>query len=214
MTATWVREAGLRGHVKPCLVILAAGASSRLGTCKALAPITPRCALELLLESGAVLDTAPALVVSGADHAALARALPRGVALARNAQWSAGRTGSVATAARVRSGQDLCLAPVDVPLVPRFVFETLARAWVGAGSPARGWLAPRHAGRTGHPIVVGRALLAELVEELAGFGPDTPLRALRMRAAPLLSVDVECSAILDDFDTPADWRALQARFCT
>jgi hypothetical protein len=52
------------------------------------------------------------------------------------------------------------------------------------------------------------------VEELAGFGPDTPLHALRSRADPLLCVDVTESAVLDDFDSPSDWRALRARFST
>jgi molybdenum cofactor cytidylyltransferase len=203
-----------RAHVKPALVILAAGASSRLGTCKALAPITPRCALELLLEAGAGLDEVPPLVVSGAHHDRIARALPSGAALVRNARWSQGRTGSVAIAASVRSGRDLCLAPVDVPLVPRAVFEALASAWREAGSPSRGWLAPRHAARTGHPVIVGRDLARVLVEELAGFGPDTPLRALRSRADPLIALDVDHVEVLDDFDTPADLRALQTRFCT
>jgi CTP:molybdopterin cytidylyltransferase MocA len=141
------------------------------------------------------------------------RALPQGAALARNARWSSGRTGSVALAAALRRGRDLCLAPVDVPLVTRPVFAALELAWVSAGSPARGWLAPRHAGRTGHPIVVGRALLAELVEELAGFGASTPLRELRGRADPVWTVDVDEAAVLDDFDTPSDLLALQARFC-
>jgi molybdenum cofactor cytidylyltransferase len=135
------------------------------------------------------------------------------VALVRNPRWSEGRTGGVALAAAVRRGRDLCLAPVDVPLVPRSVFAELAHAWAKAGSPARGWLAPRHAGRPGHPIVVGRALLAALVEELAGFGAATPLRALRERADPLWTVEVDDAAVLDDFDTQADLAGLRARFC-
>ena len=159
-----------------------------------------------------MLDGAPALVVSGADHAAIARALPSGAALVRNARWAEGRTGSVALAAAVRRGSDLCLAPVDVPLVPAAVFDALARAWTAAGSPERGWLAPRQSARVGHPVVVGRALLALLVEELADLGAQTPLRELRSRADPLLAVDVESSAVLDDFDTPADLRTLRARF--
>jgi len=58
-------------------VILAAGASSRLGQCKALLPLpspagkesTP---IELLAEAGAAMDGAVPLVVTGADHAAIA----------------------------------------------------------------------------------------------------------------------------------------------
>jgi molybdopterin-guanine dinucleotide biosynthesis protein A len=99
--------------VKPALIVLAAGASERLGECKALASITPRTPLELLLENGAVFDDVPPLVVTGADHARIQRAVPAGVAIAFNARWSAGRTGGVQLAALLRTGCDLCLAPVD-----------------------------------------------------------------------------------------------------
>jgi hypothetical protein len=69
--------------VKPALVILAAGASTRLGTCKALASITPRCALEVLLENGQVLDDVSPLVVTGKDHDAIVRAIERMVLASR-----------------------------------------------------------------------------------------------------------------------------------
>ncbi len=194
--------------MKPALVVLAAGASARLGECKALVALTPRTPLELLLENGVVFDGAPPLVVTGVDHARIQRALPPGVAIAFNARWSTGRTSSVQCAHALRVGLDLCIAPVDVPLVPRSVFEALSQAWHAHGSPARGWLAPRHGDRFGHPIVVGRALL----EELAGFEPAEPLRGLRERALPLVSVPVECPEILDDLDCPGDFERLRSRF--
>jgi molybdenum cofactor cytidylyltransferase len=194
--------------VKPALVILAAGKSSRLGQCKALASIAPENALELLVRSGAAFDAIPPLVVSGADHALIASALPRGVEIAFNERWERGRTGGIQLAARVRAGFDLCLAPVDVPLVPREVFDALAQAWVEAGSPARGWLAPRCARGFGHPIVVGRALL----EEISGLDPDEPLSSLRKRAEPLAAIEVLSDAILDDLDTPEDLERMRARF--
>lgn len=193
--------------MKPALAILAAGASTRLGTCKALAAITPHNALELLSNAGSVCNGAPVLVVSGADHAAIQRALPPGLALAWNTRWSSGRTSTVAVAASLRRGLDLCIAPVDVPLVDRGVFEALCSAWAAAGAPPRGWLAPRFASKFGHPIVLGRALL----EELAGFEAGAPLSRLRARADPLLSVAVETASILDDLDTPADLEILRAR---
>jgi CTP:molybdopterin cytidylyltransferase MocA len=195
--------------VKPALVILAAGASRRLGEPKALVDIGGRTPLEHLLAAGAILDEAPALVVTGADHARIEAALPSGVEAARNESWAEGRTGGVLLASRLRAGRDLCLAPVDVPLVPREVFESLARAWLAAGSPPRGWLAPRvRAGkefRHGHPVIAGRALLCEL--EL-----DAPLRDLRVRASPLLDVEVVSERILDDLDTPADLARLRSLF--
>ena len=197
----------------PALVILAAGESARLGACKALVrlrrkePATP---LGLLLEAGAVLDDAP-LVVTGADHTRIAAALPKGIEALENPAWAAGRTGGVARAALRRPGRDLCIAPVDVPLVPASVFAALAVAWHEAGAPARGWLAPwvERAGarRFGHPVIVGR----ELAAHLADWPPGRALRELRDRADPLLAVRVEAAEILDDLDGPEDLDALRRR---
>lgn len=194
--------------MKPALVVMAAGASERLGECKALAAITPRSPLELLLAAGAIFDDAAPLVVTGADHERIQRAVPRGVAIAFNPQWRLGRTSGIQLARALRCGLDLCLAPVDVPIVPRAVFDALSRAWHAAGAPAQGWLAPQHDSRFGHPIIVGRVLL----EELSTLAPDEPLQRLRTRAQPLFSISVESAEVLDDLDIPADLALMRARF--
>ncbi|MAF66808.1 MAG: hypothetical protein CMJ84_14265 [Planctomycetes bacterium] len=194
--------------MKPALVLLAAGASTRLGRCKALVDLGGATPLARLLRAGSCLDEIAPLVVTGADHAPIAAALPPGADLLQHRSWAAGRSGGIAHAARARSERDLCLAPVDVPLVPSAVFEALAATWEAAGAPARGWLAPRHGERHGHPLVLGHLLAAELTE----LDPDTPLRALRDRAEPLLEVAVEAREVLDDLDRPADLARLRLRF--
>jgi CTP:molybdopterin cytidylyltransferase MocA len=159
------------------------------------------------------LDAAPPLVIAGADHDEIAAAAPRGVEVLFNPDWHTGRTSGVRLAAAHRPGLDLCLAPVDVPLVPAAVFLALRRAWIAAASPTRGWLAPCLASppggapRFGHPVVAGRGLLAEL----GSLAPDDPLRTLRERAEPLFSVSVPHPEILDDLDTPEDFRRLLRR---
>jgi CTP:molybdopterin cytidylyltransferase MocA len=199
---------------KPALVILAAGESRRLGQCKALVPIAPECPLELLVRAGACLDDAPPLVIAGADRDAIARALPSGAEIAFNPQWAASRTAGVRVAAELRPGFDLCVAPVDVPLVPSAVFESLLAAWRERGAPSRGWLAPSYAPPSapenlshGHPIVIGH----DLAPALAALEPDAPLRALRAMADPVWSVAVLDDAILDDLDTPEDLARMRAK---
>lgn len=195
----------------PALVILAAGASERLGTCKALADLGGTTPLESLCASGAVCTSAPILVVAGAHAREIAAALPRGCELCVNEDWSSGRTGSLRCAIRARRGFDLCLAPVDVPLVPRAVFEALLEAWRAAGAPPRGWLAPcvvqggirRH----GHPLLLGREL-AEAVLQAPG---QPALKEFRARAVPLLEIEVAAAEVLDDLDTPADLFELRRR---
>lgn len=204
----------------PALVILAAGESARLGRCKALVPLTPRTPLELLCAAGAPITEragVPTLVITGAHHDEIAAAAPPGVEVVRNPDWRAGRSGGVFLATSHRPGRDLCLAPVDVPLVPAAVFEELLRAWTDAGSPARGWLAPswrppsgganRIPPRFGHPVVIGRDLLLGL----GALGPDIPLRRLRDTADPVFSAAVDTPAILDDLDSPEDFSRLTVR---
>ena len=192
----------------PALVILAAGASRRLGQCKALARLGPRTVLARLLEAAADgLGATPALVVTGAQGAEIAAAGPWAAELLANPDWAAGRTRGLALAAAHLAGRDLCVAPVDVPLVPAEVFAGLAGAWRAAGAPPRGWLAPRCGERFGHPLILGR----ELVASLATWDADRPLKELRALAQPLLAWPTERAEVLDDLDTPADLERLRRR---
>lgn len=194
------------------LVILAAGESSRLSTCKALVPITPLPPLVLLRDAAAGLGGPAPLVVTGADHAAIASAAIAGLELVHNTGWSAGRTGGVHLAAEQRPGHDLLVAPVDTPLVPSGVFAALARAWEAAGRPPRGWAGPwirdeRGLRAFGHPVVIGRELASRVPE----IGSGAPLSRLRDLAKPLLAVEVDSPAILDDLDTLEDLLRIRTR---
>ncbi len=199
--------------MRPALVILAAGASRRLGRCKALVPLPSpdggeRTPIELLAEAGRDFDGAVPLVVTGADHEAIATSgvVERaGAEVLRNEGWASGRTGGLLLAARHRPGLDLCVSPVDVPLVPRRVFRALLDAWAARGAPGSGWLAPSHGSNFGHPLVLGR----DLLRELGAVDPGTPLRALRSHGKPVFTVEVGSSEILDDLDTPADLERLR-----
>lgn len=197
-------------------MVLAAGASRRLGEPKALADLGGRSALARLCAALAADGGAPVLVVTGrhdAEIRAHAEAEGLDVELLHNPDWERGRTSSVARAARRWPGADLLVAPVDVPLVSASLVAGLVAEWDTLGRPARGWLAPCVASpggverRFGHPVVLG----AELAQEAADLAPDRPLRLLRERAAPLASLDTDDAAILDDLDTASDLAALRRR---
>ncbi len=186
-------------------VVLAAGESRRLGEPKALAQLGPRCALEHLLSALAVVDPSP-LVITGAHDSEIRARLGSLADCLANPHWSEGRTSGVLLARATLPSRDLLIAPVDVPLVAAATVAHLAQAWHAAGEPELGWLAPRlgEQGPFGHPVIVGRTLLATLED-------GKELRSLRERAQPLEFLAVADPAIVDDLDTPADLARLRRR---
>ena len=191
--------------MKPALVVLAAGASERLGRNKALVRLGDSTILEQHLAAGSGLDDVPPLVVTGKYHEEIAAHVVDRAECVFNPNWSEGRTGGIRLARERRPGRALLLAPVDVPAVPREVFDALCARWLEAGAPENGWLAPSFEGRFGHPVVVGPALLERISEQDA----DLPLKTLRVQAEPLLALACDSAAILNDLDTPEDLRALE-----
>ncbi len=200
--------------MKPAVVILAAGASERLGECKALVDLGGHSAVARLIRAARHAGAEEICVVSGAHHGRIAAELERTpcepcVQLLYNEGWRAGRSGSLALAAAALPGRALLIAPVDVPLVSGEVFECLLRAWAEADDPPRGWLAPyvEPGRRHGHPLILGR----ELAAKLPAAEPRAPLRLLRTLADPLWGLRVSDPAILDDLDTQADLALLRLR---
>lgn len=197
----------------PALVVLAAGASRRLGRCKATAPLAGRTAVDRLLDAALAVHE-HAWVVTGAHHDEIAAALAgrASVSLLHHADWAAGRSGSVARAVRELPRRDLLVAPVDCPLVGPGVHRALLAAWQRAQAPPLGWCAPRTAVapaavRHGHPVLLGRDLLARV----AAGPPDRPLKDWRAEARPLLDARVEDLSVLDDLDTSEDLSRLSQR---
>lgn len=187
--------------VPPDAIVLAAGASSRMGVPKALLRIGDRTALEhlvaVLLEGG----VRRVVVVLGA-HSCRVRSgvsLPD-VTLVRHDGWSAGRTSSLQAGLRAlpRGGSACLLAPVDMPLVRP---ETVRALVAAATRPASAGtvLAPRHADRHGHPVL----LPCSAYPAIERLGPDEPLRDL-LRELPRDAVPVDDPGVLLDLDTPAD----------
>ncbi len=197
----------------PALLLLAAGASTRLGFPKALAELGGHSVLERLLAAGRSMNGAPRLVVVGAHAREIAARLPQGVELCLHEGWRAGRTSSIQAGLARRVGRDVCLAPADTPLVLERTFEALVQSWEAHGAPAQGWLAPyvrdgpEAALHYGHPVILGRGL-AQIV---LAADPTTALRCLRERAEPLLGLEVDDPAILDRLKVAADLARLRKR---
>jgi CTP:molybdopterin cytidylyltransferase MocA len=186
-------------------IVLAAGASTRMGAPKASLLLGGRPALAWVLE--ACRDLAPAIVVAGA-HPDAVRSVAGNARVVVNETWARGRLTSIRAGldALPRSAEAFLLWPVDVPLagaaVPLLLdaFENRKkeRAWV-----------PSHGMKRGHPLLLAK----DVAEEIRALGDDDSLRAVvRSLDERKLLVHVECDdpAILEDMDTPEDRARLES----
>ncbi len=181
-------------------LVLAAGASSRMGSPKALLPVDGRPAVECVAATLAAAGADPVIVVLGCDADRIRAAADlSGVSVVEHPGWKAGRTSSIQAglAAVPAEAQGVLLAPVDIPLFQEASVRALVEAL--AGSDDAIFAVPTHGGRGGHPVLLGRALFVSI----EALGPDEPLREL-LQANPRLDVALEDEGVLADFNTPGD----------
>lgn len=192
-------------------LVLAAGASTRMGRPKAALPVGGVPALRRVLQAAAAAGLGPAVVVSGADPTAVRDAAagadppPR---LVEHPGWAQGRTSSLQAGllALPPGTAAFLLWPVDVCLVGPEVVRALLEARREQPA-ARAWV-PSHAGRRGHPALFA----SQVTPAFLALGPDAPAReVLRALAGQGAVVHVPAGEeVLRDLDTPADLAAAEA----
>jgi molybdenum cofactor cytidylyltransferase len=191
-------------------LILAAGASSRMGQPKALLSYQGESFLDRLVRLFSA-PCEPVIVVLGHD-AELIRAKSERLSSAwvvvnptpEDGQLSSLQRGLMALHPEC-DGVVFC--PVDLPAVaPETVCrvaETLAGIEVGEQAPLL--VIPRFAGRRGHPVGIRRELFAEILSLPPGARASDVIHN-RLDAA--IYVDGEDPGIHRDIDTPADYHSL------
>lgn len=185
-------------------VILAAGASSRMGRRKPFLPIggdtflTRVC--RTLLEAG----TDDLVVVAGPEHAAVADAVRAAGLRARvveNARRDEGQLSSllVGLAVADRPGVDAILVHlVDAPLVRPETVHAVLEAFRRTQAPI---VRPEVGGRHGHPVLFSRRVFDDLRRADPAVGAKAVVHA---HAAEVCSVPVDDEGAWRDFDTPDD----------
>jgi molybdenum cofactor cytidylyltransferase len=183
-------------------IILAAGASSRMGTPKALLDYRGETFLDRLIRVlGTVCD--PVVVALG-YHAEEIRAKVHGRArFVVNPDPSRGQLSSLQTAlAEVPDdAEGFLFLPVDCPAAEPETVRQIVEALQSTGERL---VIPRFEGRRGHPVCARRELIAEFL----ALPPEGQAKeVVRRHAAHYL--DTLDAGVLSDIDDPEAYRMLQ-----
>lgn len=193
-------EAG--AHVIPA-IILAAGASTRMGTAKALMDAGGRTFVRRILETLRDAGVEAAVVVVRAADAAIAAEIVatgfgRAVVNPRAEQGQVTSLLAGLDAVDAPSVDAVLVTLVDVPLItPATVRALCNRAPAASASVIRAVYRGRH----GHPVIFKRVLF----DRLRAADPAVGAKAV-VRSAVVEDLAVDDPGVVEDVDTPEDYR--------
>ncbi len=176
-----------------------------MGAFKPLLPFGPHTVIEQVLSVVQEAGVGTIRVVVGWDGHHLIPVLERrGVPWVENERYPGGMYTSIQAGARALPSdvRAFFMLPADMPLVRA---ETLVRMIAEWDREPAGILYPRHKGRRGHPPLIDRAYVPEILGEV----PPGGLRALLARhVEDARDIDVADPGIQVDLDTPEDYRSI------
>jgi len=191
-------------------IVLAAGASSRMGQAKAALPLgqtgetVVARVVRTLLEGG----VPNMVVVAGAHIDAVRAAMPRHESRARVIEhlgWAQGQLSSLLAGLDAIDDPLLEAAVVtlvDVPLVRSATVADVIAAWRRTRAPI---VRPAQGSRHGHPVIFDRSIFADLRSADPNIGAKAVFALHRER---ICNVEVQDAGAFDDIDTPEDYRKI------
>lgn len=189
-------------------IILAAGASSRMGTPKALLDYRGETFVGRLVR---VLETScnPVIVVLGYNAHLLRQEVPAAAQVVINPDPSRGQLSSLQTglAALPAEADGFAFIPVDSPAVAEDTVAKLARTFEQR-DPSTLFVIPRQSSKRGHPVFAVRSIAAEI---LALPATAEAREVVHAHVDLTQYVDVNDSGIFTDVDDPEAYRQLKER---
>jgi molybdenum cofactor cytidylyltransferase len=190
-------------------IVLAAGASTRMGRPKALLDFDGRACLELVLD--ALQGHLSPIVVLGPNFGEIQKQVDlRGVRKIINHDVELGPSHSLKVALMLPSprAEAFLFMPVDYPLLRASDVARIVDAYEAKEDPRKAIFIPSHAMRRGHPVLFRKDLAREFLDLPA---PATPRDVINRDPGRLAYVDFPEAYVLMDMDTPEDYvRCLEA----
>lgn len=192
--------------MKNAVLILAAGAASRMQQAKMLLPFASGNILShIVAEARAVKPDCICLVTGYYHDEILSKVNTAGLYLVQNANWETGMASSIKTGleALMKKHPDLAsvlIAVSDQPYVSHEIFENMIRL---QQETKKGIVAAKYGSVTGTPVLFDQKYFSSLLQLQGDRGAKT---ILQKHPEDMVTVDFPQGAI--DIDTPEDYERL------
>lgn len=184
-------------------LVLAAGESKRMGRSKQLLPFADKTILETVIDRITQSTVDETLVVLGANRKEIeevTKDLP--VKSVYNPRFKEGMLSSVQKgfASLPEEAEAVLVFLADQPMVPSSVIDQVVRAY---RSTKKGIVLPVFGQKRGHPVLIS----TKYSKDVPHLDPEIGLRALvHNHPEDILEVDLDSSSVLEDIDTPEDYK--------
>ncbi len=181
-------------HTTGCdCIVLAAGASRRMGRCKLSLPFGTGTLIETTVGNARSAGLR-VIVVTRKEDERISALLGAEVTVVRNSNPERGMASSLREGARQVTAERFFFIPADMPFVGGDVYLMLAA--INSAGP----VIPTADGRRGHPVLMPSTLIPAIMD----LPDDVPLKELISASGPML-VDVADTSILRDIDTSEEY---------
>jgi CTP:molybdopterin cytidylyltransferase MocA len=179
--------------MKSSVILLAAGASTRMGQPKALLDFKGKYWIDYQIESLRQIGFKKILVVLGFSNELITSKMKStNIELIFNPTPEAGQFSSVQVGLKMARGGACFVLPIDVPAPQKQVWLEME------GAMDANFVQPSHQGRLGHPIRLGDSLIETLVHAPS----ESRLDALLAQISGRKVVATEDSRVLLNLNTP------------
>lgn len=184
-------------------VVLAAGESKRMKQPKMLLPFNDFSIIETVVEKAKLSNAGETWVVLGSDKEIIEKKIDvQNVRITENRNYREGMLSSV------QCGFNNLPKEVDAAVIllgdqPMVKTEIINQLMANFSKDSKGIIIPVYSGKRGHPILID----TKYGDEINHLNPETGLRELMtIHADDILEIEVETKEILNDIDTPEDYK--------